>query len=349
MKKNTHENSTLGTAALKVCSFWPFGKGLDQIKRWVLRAVPVLGLVILNSCGGGGQQGGDSLDGRIRIDGSSTVYPITEAIAEEYRSEQPDVRVTVGVSGSGGGFKKFTRGETDISNASRPIMEQEIAQAKENGVEYIELTIAYDGIAVLVNPDNDWVDHFTVEELEKLWEPEAQGKITRWNQIRPEWPDEKINLYGPGVASGTYDYFTEAIVGQSGSSRGDFTASEDDNVLVQGVAGDKYGVGFFGLAYYEENAQKLKLVGVDNGDGKPVKPTIETVASNTYKPLSRPVFIYVRKEAAKKKTVEDFVRYYLNQAGNLVKDVGYVPLPEEEYKEELAKFKKFIGESSNSS
>ena len=317
------------------------------IGKWSLAMISVLFMLVLSSCGGGSGKKGDSLEGRIRIDGSSTVYPITEAIAEEYRREAPDVRVTVGVSGTGGGLKKFSRGEIHIANASRPIKEGEIAQCRENGIEYVELTVAYDGIAVVVNPENDWIDKITVEELEKMWEPEAQGKITKWSQIREGWPDETINLYGPGIASGTYDYFTEAVVGQSGSSRGDFTASEDDNVLVQGISGDKYGIGFFGLAYFEENQGKLKLVGVDNGDGNPVKPTMETVANNTYKPLSRPVFIYVRKEAAQGKAVEDFVKFYLNNAAGLVKDVGYVPLPEEEYQQELNEFKSFIGDTTN--
>lgn len=320
------------------------------MKRWMLLVVSVLFLFSLASCGGSsGEQGdGESLEGRIRIDGSSTVYPITEAIAEEFRSVEPDVRVTVGVSGTGGGFKKFSRGETDISDASRPIKENEIEQCRENGIEYVELTVAYDGLAVVVNPENDWVDHFTVEELSKIWEPEAQGKITKWSQIRPEWPDKEMNLYGPGVASGTYDYFTKAIVGESGASRGDFTASEDDNVLVQGVSGDKYGLGFFGLAYFEENAEQLKLVAVDDGTGSPVKPTMETVSNNTYKPLSRPVFIYVRKSAAGREAVRAFVEYYLTHAGELVQDVGYVPLPEKQYKEELSKFKQFIADTIKS-
>ena len=283
----------------------------------------------------------EKLSGTIRIDGSSTVYPITEAVAEEYRIDQSSVKVTIGVSGTGGGFQKFGRGETDISDASRPIKQKEIDLCKENNISYVNLKIAYDGLAVLVNPQNDWVDYFTVEELYKIWEPGAQNKIMKWNQIRPEWPNEEIHLFGPGVASGTYDYFTEAIVGESGSSRGDFTASEDDNVLVQGIAGDKYGLGFFGLAYYEENKDKLRLVAVDGGNG-PVAPSLKTVSDGTYSPLSRPLFIYVNSTAAKRKEVVDFVSFYIENAAFLSKEVGYVPLPDADYNAIAAKFDNFL-------
>jgi phosphate transport system substrate-binding protein len=282
-----------------------------------------------------------ALEGEIKIDGSSTVYPITEAVAEEFRNEQPNIKVTVGVSGTGGGFKKFSRGETDINDASRPIKEQEAADCKTNNINYVELKIAYDGLVVVVNKENTWVDHFTVEELKKIWEPGAQEKITTWNQIRPTWPKEKFSLYGPGVASGTYDYFTEAIVGKSGSSRGDYTASEDDNVLVQGIAGDKNGLAFFGLAYYEENKDKLKLVGVDNGKGV-VLPSSETVKNGTYAPLSRPVFIYVTDGAAKRPEISSFINFYLDKASTLVPDVGYIPLNADEYTAEAGKFASFI-------
>jgi phosphate transport system substrate-binding protein len=282
----------------------------------------------------------ETLKGEIKIDGSSTVYPITEAVAEEFRNEQPDVKVTVGVSGTGGGFKKFGRGETDINNASRPIKEQEAAACKENNVRYVELKVAYDGLVVVVNKENSWVDHFTVAELKKIWEPEAQEKITTWNQIRSSWPKEKFNLYGPGVASGTYDYFTEAIVGKSGSSRGDYTASEDDNVLVQGISGDKNGLAFFGYAYYEENKGKMKLVGVDNGSGA-VIPSVETVKNGTYAPLSRPVFIYVTDNATKRPEVSAFVNFYLKNSTALVPDVGYIPLNPDEYTAEESKFASF--------
>lgn len=291
---------------------------------------------MLSSCGTGEDRKS------IQIDGSSTVFPVTEAVAEEYRSEAPNVRVTVGVSGTGGGFKKFIRGDIDINNASREIKPSEIKLAEENDVDYVRLSVAYDGLAVVVHPENDWVDYFTVEELEKLWQPSAQQEITRWSQIREDWPDEEIHLYGPGVASGTYDYFTEVIVGESGASRGDFTASEDDNVLVQGVSTDKYALGFFGLAYYEENEGKLRLVPVDDGEGEPVSPTQETVSNNTYKPLSRPLFIYVSEQAAQKQHVQDFVTFYLNEAGSLAKEAGYVPMPDSAYQNQLQKFKNFV-------
>ena len=283
------------------------------------------------------------LQGEINIDGSSTVYPITEAVAEEFRVEHPDVKVSIGVSGTGGGFKKFARGETQISDASRPIKQKEIDAAKENNIGYLELEVAYDGMAVVINKENDWLASVTVDELKKIWEPGAQNTIMKWNQIRPEWPDEEIHLYGPGTASGTYDYFTEAIVGESGSSRGDYTASEDDNVLVQGIAGDKFALGFFGLAYYEENQDKLKLVSVDNGTGA-VFPTFETVKNKTYTPLSRPLFIYVSKKYAATDVVKTFIQFYLKNAATLSKEVGYISLPAEEYDAMTEKFNKFIAE-----
>ena len=285
--------------------------------------------------------GENKLSGEIKIDGSSTVFPITEAVAEEFRALYPDVKVTIGVSGTGGGFKKFGRNETDISDASRLIKTSEEEICKENNISYIGLEVAYDGMAVLVNKENTWVDKLTTDELKKMWAPEAQGVIKTWNQIRPEWPNKEIHLFGPGVASGTYDYFTETIVGKSGSSRGDFTASEDDNVLVQGIKGDILSLGFFGLAYYEENKNDLKIVPIDNGNG-PVIPTMETITSGTYAPLSRPLFIYVNSEAAKREEVKSFVRFYLENASKLVKEVGYDPLQAEKYKEQKAKFEDFV-------
>ena len=305
--------------------------------------VAVSGLLFA-ACGGSTDSSekveGSKLSGAIAIDGSSTVYPITEAVAEEFRFAHPIVKTTIGVSGTGGGFKKFGRGETDISDASRPIKDKEKILCEENGISYVELSVAYDGLAVLVNPQNDWVDHFTIEELKMLWEPSAQGNIMKWNQIRSEWPDQEIHLFGPGTASGTYDYFTEAIVGESGASRGDFTASEDDNVLVQGIAGDKYGLGFFGLAYYEENKDKLSLVAVDGGNG-PVKPTLETVKDGSYEPLSRPLFIYVNSTAVARPEAIEFVNFYLENAAELSKEVGYIPMPQAEYDKEIAEFKAF--------
>lgn len=288
-----------------------------------------------------GQDKDGTSTGLITIDGSSTVYPVTEAVAEEFRAVQPRINVTIGVSGTGGGFQKFGRGEINIANASRPIKEQEAAYAKENNINYVGLEVAYDGLAVVINPENDWVKSFSVAELKMLWEPDAQGKIMRWNQINPEWPNEEIRLYGPGVASGTFDYFTEVIVGKSGKSRGDFTASEDDNVLVQGVAGDKFGLGFFGLAYFEENQDKLALVPIDGGNG-PILPTKETVNDGSYAPLSRPLYIYVNSSSVRNPEVVEFVRFYLENAGELSTDVGYFPLTLEEYAAELEKFNNFV-------
>ncbi len=270
----------------------------------------------------------------IKIDGSSTVYPIAEAGAEEFqKAKRGDIRVTVGVSGTGGGFKKFCRGEIDISNASRPILKKEMDVCKEHGIEYIELPIAYDGLAVVVNMKNTWVKSLTVADLKKMWETEAMGKVTKWNQVRPEWPDAPLKLYGPGVDSGTFDYFTEAIVGKAKASRGDFTASEDDNVLVVGVSGDKNSLGYFGLAYYEENKDKLKLVPVINPKtGEDVLPSEKTVMDGTYQPLSRPMFIYVNKKSTAKPEIKEFVEFWLKNAPKLVKQAKYIPLPAKAYK-----------------
>ena len=279
--------------------------------------------------------------GRISIDGSSSVYPITEAVAEEYRLEHGDIRVTVGVSGTGGGFKKFARGEIDISNASRPIKEPEIKACAENNIGFIEIPVAYDGLAVVISPANKFVDYLTVAELKKMWEPAAQQKVTSWRQIRASFPDVPLRLYGAGTSSGTYDYFTEAIVGKAKSSRGDYTASEDDNVLVQGVSTDKGALGFFGLAYYSENKSKLKLVGIDAGKG-PVFPTDTTVRTGEYSPLSRPEFIYINIQSANSRVIQDFVRFYMIKAPALVKEVGYVPLPDEVYKLSYQRFVKKI-------
>ena len=258
------------------------------------------------------------------------MYPITEAVAEEYRNEHDDIRITVGVSGTGGGFKKFARGETDISNASRPISKSEIEACRANNITFIEIPIAYDGLAVVVSPSNDFVDHLTVAELKKIWEPAAQEKIKSWKQVRESFPDVPLRLYGAGTSSGTYDYFTEAIVGKAKSSRGDYTASEDDNVLVQGVSSDKGALGYFGLAYYTENKNKLKLIGIDNGNG-PIYPSDSTVNNGRYAPLSRPEFIYVNSKSAATKVVRDFIQFYINSAPELVKEVGYVPLSPEIY------------------
>ncbi len=298
--------------------------------RNLLLAIPALFLIV--SCGQP-QKAGEKT-GDISIDGSSTVYPVSEAVAEEYLAQNPKVRVTVGESGTGGGFKKFGRGETDINDASRTIKQSEIEMCEQNNIKYIELLIAYDGMAIVVNPKNTWANDITISELKRLWEPAAQGVITRWNQVRPEWPDKEIHLYGAGTASGTFDYFTEAIMGEAKSCRGDYTASEDDNVLVQGIASDELALGFFGLAYFENNQDKLKLIGVDdenaeNGSG-PILPSVETVKNKTYSPLSRPLFIYVNNTAAEREVVQDFVSFYLKNVSQLAKEVGYIPLSESE-------------------
>ena len=283
----------------------------------------------------------------IKIDGSSTVYPITEAVAEEFQKiEKGKTRVTVGISGTGGGFKKFCNGETDISNASRPIKPTEVELCKKNSIEYIELPVAYDGIALMINPKNNWVSHMTVKELKKIWEPAAQGKIKKWNQIRTAWPDKEIHLFGAGVDSGTYDYFTEAIVGKEHSSRGDFTSSEDDNVLVQGISTDVLSLGFFGVAYYENNKDKLKLVGIDdendaNGKG-PIFPTYDNILKGIYQPLSRPIYIYLSKKSADKSEIKRFTEFYMKSGADLSKEVGYIALPDKAYELALKRFEKRI-------
>lgn len=271
--------------------------------------------------------------GLIKIDGSSTVFPITEGVAEEFQQAFPGNKVTVGISGTGGGFKKFCRGETDISDASRPISTAEIDTCKDNGIKYIELPIAFDGLAVVVNPKNTWVDSITPAELKKIWEPAAQGKIVKWNQIRPNWPDKPIKLFGPGTDSGTFDYFTGAINGKEKSSRGDYTASEDDNILVQGVATDPYALGYMGMAYVEHNKERIKAIPV-NG----VLPTYDNVLTAKYQPLSRPIFIYVNLKSLDKPEVSQFVEFYLKNGAAITKEVGYVALPAKAYDLALAKF-----------
>lgn len=267
----------------------------------------------------------------IQIDGSSTVFPITEAVSEEFqKSKKGAVKVTVGIAGTGGGFKKFCRGETDISDASRPILKAEMETCKQSGVQFIELPIAYDALTVIINPKNDWVKILTIPDLKKMWEPSAQGKVTTWNQVRSEWPNNPLKLFGPGADSGTFDYFTEAIVGKAKSSRGDFTASEDDNVLVQGVANDRNALGYFGFAYYIENQKRLKAAPIDGGKG-PVSPSAKTVEDGSYQPLSRPIFIYVSKKSLDKPEVREYVDFYLKNAPALVKQVKYVALPQNAY------------------
>jgi phosphate transport system substrate-binding protein len=297
-------------------------------------ALAICALSVTGCRGSQPQQAGSGSTDVIRIDGSSTVYPITEAVAEEFQKANAGQKVTVGISGTGGGFQKFCRDEIDISDASRPIRPSESESCTKAGVQYVELPVAYDGLAIVVNPKNTWVTSMTVGEL-KLWEPAAQGKIMRWNQVRPDWPDSEVHLFGAGVDSGTFDYFTEAIVGKEDASRGDFTSSEDDNVIVQGVSGDQLALGYFGFAYYEENKDKLKLVPIDDGDdsnGKgPIAPTPDTVKDGTYRPLSRPIFIYPKVKALDRAEVRSFVDFYLTKGTALVREVGYIPLTEREY------------------
>ena len=269
----------------------------------------------------------------VKVDGSSTVYPITEAVAEEFqKAKKQSVRVTVGISGTGGGFKKFCRGEIDVSDASRPILKAEMEECRKAGIEYIELPVAFDALTVVVNPKNAFIKSMTVEELKKLWEPAAQGKVLRWNQVNPAWPDAPVKLFGAGSDSGTFDYFTEAIVGKAKSSRGDYTASEDDNVLVQGVARDVNAIGYFGFAYYVENKGKLKSVPIVEKAGKPaVEPSMENVLKGVYQPLARPIFIYVSVKSLAKPEVKEFVEYYMKNGEKLSREVKYVPLPSPAY------------------
>ena len=288
--------------------------------------------LVLAGCGGSGSSTSASV---VTLDGSSTVFPVSEAVAEEFQKANPGVRVTVGISGTGGGFQKFCRGETDISNASRPISATEAEACAKSGIPFIELPVAYDGLAIVVNPKATWADMLTVAELKTMWAPEAQDKVKRWTQVRPGWPDRELHLFGAGVDSGTYDYFTQAIVGKEGASRGDFTSSEDDNVLVQGIANDELALGFMPYAYYAENRDALKLVPVDdgkpdNGSG-PILPGVDTVKGGTYQPLSRPVFIYVSTKALDRPEVLRFVDFYLTRGGALAEEVGYVPLGERGY------------------
>jgi phosphate transport system substrate-binding protein len=278
----------------------------------------------------------------VKVDGSSTVYPVTEAVAEEFqKSKKNAIRATVGVSGTGGGFKKFCRGEIDITNASRPILKSEMAECAKLGIRYFELPVAFDALTVVINPKNAFLKQITIEELKKIWEPGAQGKVTRWNQVNPQWPDQPIKLFGPGADSGTFDYFTEAVVGKSKSSRGDFTASEDDNVLVQGVSQDIGALGYFGYAYYAENEKRLKAVPVvGKGAKNAVAPSMESVLNGSYQPLSRPIFIYVNEKSYQNPAVREFVEFYMRHGSKLSKEVKYVPLPDRAYTLNMEHLKK---------
>jgi len=299
------------------------------MKLWQKVFVPALFVGVV----AGGAPQSALAQAAIKIDGSSTVFPISEAFAEEFQiSKRGKVRVTVGMSGTGGGFKKFCRGETDMSNASRPISTEEMEACRKAGIKYLELPVAFDALTVVINPNNNWVkgNVLTVADLKKMWEPAAQGRINTWKQVRAEWPAEKLMLFGPGADSGTFDYFTEAVNGKSKASRGDFTASEDDNTLVQGVVNNKSALGYFGFAYYAAHKDKLRAVAIDGGKG-PVVPSIENVINGTYSPLSRPLFVYVRESSAARPEVREFVQFMMRQGSALVSEVGYVPLPQGAY------------------
>ncbi len=309
-------------------------KCLPDSVKVALRAAGLLATL------GGWSAGAAHAAGLIEIDGSSTVYPITEAVAEEFQKASGGTKVTVGISGTGGGFKRFCRGETDISDASRPILREEMILCAQSGVKYYELPVAYDALTVVVSKNNDFVDYLTVEELKKMWEPGAQGKVTSWKQIRDSFPDVPLKLAGPGADSGTFDYFTEAVMAKSKSSRGDYQASEDDNVIVQFVSRDKGALGYFGLAYYEENKDKLKAVPIKADASAPaVSPSLETVNNSTYAPLSRPIFIYVKEKAKARAEVREFVEFYLKNGAELAKEVGYVDLPAAAYDLALKNFR----------
>ena len=315
-----------------------------QKTNMFMRGAMLLGAAALIAAGCGGSDGdgggSDSLSGAVTADGSSTVFPIAQAAAEEFRAEHGDVEVSVGTSGSGGGFEKFCKGETDISNASRAIEDDEIAACKDNGVEYVELEVATDGLSVVVNPENDFVDCLTLDQLKQIWEPKS--KVKNWSDVDSDFPDQELSLYGPGTDSGTFDYFTDAVNGEEGASRSDYTASEDDNVLVQGIAGDEGALGYFGYGYVVENEGKVRALEVDGGDGC-VAPTKETIEDGSYAPLSRPLFVYVSKQGAEKEQVAAFVDFLLEDGTALVGDVGFIELPQDKLDASIAAWKEFRG------
>jgi phosphate transport system substrate-binding protein len=311
---------------------------MNSFRQFALSAM--IGGALLFTVACGSEQAGKTTDaaevikqlsGEVKIDGSSTVYPIMEAVAEEYQMVQPDVRVSVGLSGTGGGFKAFIAGETDMSNASRPIKDEEKAQLDEKGIEFTEIKLAFDGLSVLVNKENTWVDHLTVDELKKLWIED--GSDRKWSDIREGWPEEEIKFYSPGTDSGTFDYFNEVVLEDQPIVQS-ATLSEDDNILVQGISGEKNGIGYMGFAYYLENKDNLKIVPIDGGTG-PVEPTNETIESGEYAPLSRPLFTYVKNESVKNEEVYDYVKFVIENAADLSEEVGYVRLPQEEYDKDL--------------
>jgi phosphate transport system substrate-binding protein len=315
---------------------------LDKISaRIALLALPLAVLAFGIACIGPASEiparaSATEVGGDIEVDGSSTVFPITEAVAEEFRKRFPDVQVNVGVSGTGGGFKRFIAGETDINNASRPIKPSEAETAAANAVEYLEIEIAIDGLSVMVSPENEFVDCLTVQQLSDIWEPSSS--VDSWNDVNPTWPDTELRLYGPGTDSGTFDYFTEVIVGEAQASRPDYTASEDDNVLVQGIGGDRNALGYLGYAYYAENKDRLKLVSVDGGEGC-VLPSETTIQDGSYQPLARSLLIYVNKARLARLEVKGFLEFYMENGGELAVEVGYVALPPEVYLGNLALLK----------
>lgn len=311
-----------------------------MLKRiFVLSSLFALIFSVIVGCSSGQIDGNseNNISGTVKVDGSSTVFPVSQAIAEEFMKEFPKVQVTVGESGTGGGFKKWTVGEIDIADASRPIKDEEKQEAAKKNIQPVEIPIAYDGIAVVVNKENDFATDITVEELKKIWEPDSKVKL--WSDVRSEWPKEPIKLYGPGTSSGTFEYFTEEIVGEPKKSRTDYTASEDDNALVKGVQGDKYSLGYFGYAYYNENKDTLKALKINSGKG-PIEPNEKTIEDETYAPLSRPIYIYPSNEALKKPEVKEFVKFYLETAKTIVPEVGYVPLSDNKYEESIKKIDK---------
>ncbi len=304
----------------------------NEFKKYSNKALIVTSLLIVGiiaACGGSGS-GADSSE--ILIDGSSTVFPISQAVAEEFRVDRPEVQIPVGISGTGGGFKRFVEGDIDIADASRPIKESERAQAEENGVGFTEFVIAYDGLSIVINKSNDFATCLTVAELKKIWEPGSS--VDNWNEVRSEFPDKPLRLYGPDTDSGTFDYFTDAINGEEDASRADYTASSDDNVLVQGVSGDQGAMGYFGFAYYTENSEILNVVSVDGGDGC-VAPSVSAINDGSYAPLSRPMFIYVNNASLERPEVRDFIEFYMNNAAELAEEVGYVGLSEADYQSQL--------------
>jgi len=313
--------------------------GISQMK---IGAIWISLAVLLAGCSNQTSSTGSTAPTKsIRIDGSSTVFPISQAVAEEFGKVRPKVKVAVSYSGTGGGMKKFSAGEIDICDASRAIKDSEKEKCAKAGIEFIELKVAFDGLAVLANPQNDWCDCITVEQLKNIWRPESDGTIMKWSDVNPDWPDEPLKLYGPGTDSGTFDYFTKAICGEEKSSRPDYTASENDNALVRGVAADKGALGYFGYAYYAENKDQLKLLAVDNGSGC-VAPGESTVRDGSYKPLSRPLFIYVRKDSLQRPEVASFVDFYLENAHRLVTEVGYVPVSDDIAKQDKQRLQAIV-------